>query len=202
MPRKCFVMVAGPSAIGKSTICNTLAGERSGIIVLHNDHEVMHRIFDIVHLRVEFVGTIGAPEAWRQGVNAKADCDRLIRLHHRDFIGRYWNNNIILAEGFVYMLDWYRQQIYNGLQGKLPCKFDFHFVLYRPDEETRIARYSHENRNNPYFQSLSPEAQRQHAIRLIDEGYAHFEFPPTELTTATRYELDDDGLRHLLNTLS
>ena len=90
--------------IGKSTAAKNACASHTGAKVLEND-TLMQQLFDVVHLE-HF--PISDMQEWQHKVNEKADCSRLIRLHHRDWVACHRQTEIIVAEGYPYMKKWYR----------------------------------------------------------------------------------------------
>lgn len=136
-------MLAAPGMIGKSYAAKSICKQYPSIACLEND-ALMHQIFALVYIPEPKNVPLNEVAQWQKRVNDKADCNHLIRLCHRDWVARHWKQPIVLAEGYAYMLEWYREQVCNGL-AQLGYDLDFRLLKYSPPIEEqakwRAAKY-------------------------------------------------------------
>lgn len=104
----------------------------------------MQELFQLVRLPLDL--PINKVNEWKSQVNAKSDCDRLTQILHRDWVARHWKSKIVIAEGFTYMLSWYRTQVLTGLS-HLGYDFAFWLLQYSPalDEQATRRAKKYEN---------------------------------------------------------
>ena len=138
-----FVMVASPSAAGKTHAADEVANKcGASILALHNDDEIMKPIFDLVPKppgEPELHDIIDQIDRWKSIVSSHADCNRLIRLHHRDWIARHWDAEVVLADGYLYMFAWYRIQVCQAF-AQIRRPFKYLLVRYEPTIEEHVRR--------------------------------------------------------------
>jgi len=184
--KRTFVMLMGPGMIGKSTAARAVCKDNPEIALLTND-ELMHKLFALGRQDVNM--PINEMEKWRTSVNQNADCDNLIRLLHRDFISCNSSRSVVLAEGYAYMKEWYRQHVFSGL-GQLSGGFDFWILKYTPPLEEQKRR-----RQSKYVQfgwSAEPEFHEQELLK----AWSNYEGPTTN--TAELHEVNDSTLAEMI----
>ena len=111
-------------------------------------------------------------QEWQHKVNGKADCNRLIRLHHRDRVARHRQTEIIVAEGYPYMKKWYRDQVQDGLQ-RLNQEFHYCLLKYDPPLPEQAERRALKCKD---FYGWSPQPQAFHEAE-IQKQWLDFETP-------------------------
>lgn len=136
MLKKTFIMLAAPGMIGKSTAAQAASKPFPMVHMLEND-ELMQKLFDIVRLPRNL--PINEMAEWRSEVSKKADCDKLIRLLHRDEVSRHNEKSVVLAEGYPYMRQWYRNQVRDGLQ-RLDFTIEYWLLQYYPPLDEQVRR--------------------------------------------------------------
>lgn len=131
-------MLAAPGMIGKSSAAAKLTQVKRDIKILNSD-DLMHKMFGLVRIPDPVNVAINEEAAWLPRVNEHADANHLIRLLHRDYVSRFGDSRIVVAEGYVYMRQWYRQQVTNGLR-QLPGSWDFRLLKYVPSIDVQTTR--------------------------------------------------------------
>ena len=168
--RRTFVMITGAGMMGKSTAAEGVRKANPEIALLTCD-ELMLNMFAIAR---QAAMPINDMQRWRDTVNQSVDCDKLIRLLHRDFIARNYAASVVLADGYVYMKEWYRQQVISGL-GQLGAEFDYWLLKYAPPIEEQIRR-----RALKYSAWGWAETTREVHERELLKAWSDFETPRTK----------------------
>ena len=165
--------------------------------VLESDREIMWRLFDLFPQErgEELHSRIAPGDHWKRLFDY-VDVDRLMRLHHRDWLARNAFPRRIVAEGWIYVKRRYRRQLYDALQNKVKdTHFRFCLVHYLPPKDVCVERHAKSVRNrhgpdHPHF-AKSPEEQRLVAEMEYDKHVQEiFEAPNDELV---RFKTIDDG---------
>ena len=177
-------MLAGKPHVGKSCLTRKLTG--IGYDVLASDSEIMKRLFDLFpqEREKELHRKIGTPDAWKH-LYDYADVDRLMRLHHRDWLARHAFPTQVVAEGWIYVKRHYRKQLYDAFAPNKIKGSDFRFRLvhYLPPKDVCAERHAKSIRkrlspDDPFF-ARSPEDRRQIAEREYDNYVDTVFEPPT-----------------------
>jgi hypothetical protein len=180
--KRAFVMLAAPSMIGKSTQAVKLAQSNPNIRVIAND-DLMYELFRIARLDSPTNIPINQEKAWLNSVDSRADARKLITVLHRDYVSLAGDCPIILAEGYMYMRRWYRNEVLRGLR-RLPQITDCWLLKYCPSQELQISR-----RARVFEQSGRPPVSQASHWRDIETEWARFDAPDKEGLT---YETIDD----------
>lgn len=139
MLSKTFVMLAAPGMIGKSYAAKKICERYPGVALLENDL-LMHDIFADAGLKNPTSVSINKVAEWRDAVNAtSADCDALIRAKHFEWFRKHEDASLFVADGYPYMLKWYRQQVLKGLQ-ETKCELDCRLLQYYPPMKEQARR--------------------------------------------------------------
>ena len=179
---KAFVMLAAPGMIGKSSAAKKASSAYTAISLLEND-TLMHEMFRIVRLSNPTEVPINEWSEWRRQVDDKADCAALIRLLHRDWIACHAESPVFVAEGFTYMLSWYRDLVIAGLDA-LGYGFDYYLLRYEPPIEEQVSR-----RAKKYAQWNWKETPEFH-LKELQKTWVQFEAP---VEGQTDYQCVDDA---------
>lgn len=184
MSRKTFVMLAAPGMIGKSYAAKRIQDRYPASSLLENDL-LMHEVFSIAGLENPTHIAINKVSIWRDDVNKKADCNALIRTMHRDWFRKHEDALLFVAEGYPHMLQWYRQQVLEGLQ-ETKCELDCWLLQYYPPLEEQTRR-----RDMKYKQwgwGTKPMSFHEEELR---KSWEDFELPSDE---ELRFAKVDDSL--------
>ncbi len=192
--RKTFIMVAAPGMIGKSTAVKKACASIKVTSILENDC-LMHDLFALVRLPEPKKIPINEVDEWRKKVDVNADCNRLIRLQHRDWVARHWQNSLLLAEGYTYMMRWYRDEAIKGLN-HLGYEFNYWLLKYNPliseQVERRVSKYAD--------WKWESQSEAFHKARILEQ-WDHFESPATTENLHFR-EVNADQLREIVEYLA
>jgi hypothetical protein len=179
-----FIMLSGASCAGKTTLLRSLEGGLYAL--LESDVELCGRIFGLIG-EPGLSASIDQTDAWRARVGAKVDCDRLLRLHVRDFLYRHQPTPHTVADGFVFMFRWFRDLTRAALV-QLPHE-DFRLLLvhYEPPLEEHIARFMKRT-----------GCPREHSAATVAAQRARFEAPSAAEGLDFVCVADADGFRKAL----
>lgn len=178
MPKKTFIMLAAPSMTGKTYAANRLNAQYPSLLVVHND-DLMKELCSLTKFPVP---DISKEEVWLPLINAKVDFYALTRHLHRSILLENDAFSVILAEGYMYMLQSYREQVQSGFN-ELGHPVDCYLLKYEPALEEQVIRQEKK------FKELGWEETDNEHQRQLEVKWRKFEAPQDK---ELNFEIVDD----------
>ena len=172
-------MLAGPAMIGKTTAAECCRDHDNDVVVLKND-VLMHDMFKRYGLRGYKSIDISDTANWLRLLKQtrkwnESDIGRL----HADWLSAC-PSPVIVAEGYLYMLSWYRSCVYQGLAAR---ELDHWLVKFEPPMVEQVARRKGKWKS---FYGWLPKADSDHEAALVKQ-WSLFEMPSSAKCTV-RFE--------------